>query len=117
MSSKLNNTDIERAAMTQLLIQGLRKEYAAIDKALDWAYESDYSRVSEMDEAYSALHSIIEKLILSSTSYRGMTDADEVAHNLALDMRYVTEDSLSEQEMKEREEWHWKRLKELNMAN
>ena len=103
--------------MKQLLIQGLRKEYAAIDKALDWAYESDYSMQDEMDEAYSALHSIIEKLILSSTSYRGMTDADEVAHNCALDMRYVTEDSLSKQEMKEREEWHWKRQEELNMAN
>jgi hypothetical protein len=102
--------------MKQLLIQGLRKEYAAIDKALDLAKDSNF-KFSVINGAYCALYKIIEKLILSSTSYRGMTDADEVAHNLALDMRYVTEDSLSEQEMKEREEWHWKRLEELNMAN
>ncbi len=103
--------------MMQLLIQGLRREYAAIDKALDLAYDSDHCTQIEMDEAYSALHCIIEKLILSSTSYRGMTSADEVARNCALDMRYVTEDSLSEQEMKEREEWHWKRQEELVMNN
>jgi hypothetical protein len=115
MSSKLNNTDIERAAMTQLLIQGLRKEYAAIDKALDLAKDSNF-KFSVINGAYCALHKIIEKLILSSTSYRGMTDADEAAHNLILDMRYITGD-LSEQEMKEREEWHWKRQEELNMAN
>ena len=102
--------------MKQLLIQGLRKEYAAIDKALDLAKDSNF-KFSVINGAYCALHKIIDVLILSSTSYRGMTDADEVAHNLALDMRYVTEDSLSEQEMKEREEWHWKRLEELNMAN
>lgn len=96
----------------QLLIQGLRKEYAAIDKVLGLAYDSDYCKQDEMDEAFSALHNIIEKLILSSTSYRDMADAVEIARNLVLDMRYVTKDSLSKQEMKEREEWHWKQQEE-----
>ena len=95
--------------MMQLLIQGLRKEYAAIDKVLDLAY---FCKPADVDEAYSALHSIIEKLILSATSYRGMTSAVEIARNLVLDMRYVTKDSLSKQEMKEREEWHWKQQEE-----
>ena len=98
--------------MTQLLIQGLRKEYAAIDKVLGLAYDSDYCKQDEMDEAYSALHNIIEKLILSSTSYRDMANAVEIARNLVLDMRYVTKDSLSKQEVKEREEWHWKQQEE-----
>lgn len=98
--------------MMQLLIQGLRKEYAAIDKVLGLAYDSDYCKQDEMDEAFSALHNIIEKLILSSTSYRGMTSADEIVRNCALDMRYITDICLSEQEMKEREEWHWKQQEE-----
>ena len=96
----------------QLLIQGLRKEYTAIDKVLGLAYDSDYCKQDEMDEAFSALYNIIEKLILSSTSYRDMASADEIVRNCALDMRYITDICLSEQEMKEREEWHWKQQEE-----
>lgn len=98
--------------MMQLMIQGLRKEYEAIDKALDLAFDSDYCKKETMEKAYSALYAIFRKLILSSTSYNGMTNAAEIEHQCALDMRYVTDDRLAEQEMKEREEWHWKRIEE-----
>lgn len=103
--------------MMQLLIQGLRKEYAAVYKAFSLAYRNDNCDLREMDEACCALHDIFEMLILLSTSYRGMTDVDEIVRNLDLDMRYVTEDGLSLQEEKERVAWHWKRQEELNMAN
>lgn len=98
--------------MMQLMIQGLRKEYAAIDKALDLAFDSDYCKKETMEAAYCALHEMLRTLVLSSTSYNGMTNAAEVEHQCALDIHYVTTEHLSEQEKKEREEWHWKRIEE-----
>ena len=98
--------------MMQLTIQDLRKRFKAIDKALDLAFDSDYCKKETMEDAYRALREMLRTLILSSISYNGMTNAAEIEQQCALDMYYVTADSLSEQEMKEREEWHWKRIEE-----
>ncbi len=97
--------------MMQLLIQGLRVEYEAIVKALDVASDSNRLTEQELDEAYGALHCLLDKLVLSATSYQGMTSALEINRQYSLDMQYVT-GQLSKAEMKEREEWHWKRIEE-----
>ena len=94
--------------MTLLLIQGLRHEYEALDKVFDAAWDDDTLTAEDVENAYSALDSIIEKLILSSTSYKGLTSAEEITRNSALDMQYVT-GALSEPEMRQREEWHRQR--------
>ncbi len=97
--------------MMQLLIQELKREYKAIDKILDAGWFSGELSTDEVKAAYQALDSILRKLILSQTSYNGMTDAQEIVRNSELDMKYVT-GALSEPEMKEREEWHWTRTTE-----
>jgi hypothetical protein len=98
--------------MMQLMIQGLRKEYEAIDKALDLAFDSDYCKKETMEDAYCALHEMLRTLILSSSSYNGMTNAAEIESQCARDMYYVTTEYIPEQEKKVCEEWHWKRIEE-----
>lgn len=56
---------------------------------LDDGYEFYNVSTQDVENAYSALDSILEKLILSSTSYQGMTSGLEISQNLALDMQYV----------------------------
>ncbi len=97
--------------MMQLLIQGLRAEYEALDRVLNEGFERSSLSAEDVENAYSALDSILEKLILSSSSYHGMTSGLEISHNLALDMQYVL-GHLSEPEMRQREEWHWHRCEE-----
>lgn len=97
----------------QLIIQGLRGYYAAIEKAIDAACETDRLTEDEQEEAYGALSRLAETLILSSTPYHGMTNATDIAHQCALDKQYVA-GCLSQEEMKLREEWHWKRIQEQN---
>ena len=99
--------------MMQLLIQGLRKDYEAIDKALGLAFDSDYCKKETMENAYGALYGMLRTLILSSASYQGMTNATDIAHQCTLDMQYIT-GCLSQEEMKQREEWHWERILEQN---
>ena len=98
-------------AMMKLIIQSLREEYEAIDKVLNEGFEFDNVSARDVENAYSALDSILEKLILSSTAYHGMTSGMEITENLALDMRYVV-GQMSGPEMRQREEWHWQRCDE-----
>lgn len=98
-------------AMMRLVIQDLREEYEVIDRVLNDGFEFDDVSARDVEYAYLALDSIIEKLILSSTSYHGMTSGMEINENLALDMRYVV-GQMSEPEMRQREEWHWKRAED-----
>lgn len=95
----------------QLLIKGLRDDYEAIVKALDIACESNKLTENELNEAFGALDNMLNMLILSSTSYQGITSGLEINRQCYLDMQYV-KGFLSEQEMKEREAWHWKRIEE-----
>lgn len=99
--------------MMQLIIQGLHSYYAAIEKAIDAACETDRLTEDEQEEAYGALSRLAETLILSSASYQGMTNATDIARQCALDKQYVA-GCLSEEEMKQREDWHWKRIQEQN---
>lgn len=66
---------------------------------LDDGYEFYNVSTQDVENAYSALDSILEKLILSSISYQGMTSGLEISQNLALDMQYVL-GHLSESEMR-----------------
>ncbi len=55
--------------MMQLLIQDLRSRYVAIEKAIAAACVTDRLTEDEQEEAYCALSSLAETLILSSASY------------------------------------------------
>lgn len=95
--------------MTLLLIQYLRREYMTIGKAISEACITEH----EKDKAYAALYSLASNLILSNFPYRDMKLTGYVADQSSLDMKYV-QDALSEEEMKQREEWHWERILEQN---
>lgn len=100
--------------MAQLHIQRLREEYQAIDNMLDTCWKSDdvIATSENIKAAYHALDSILKRLLaVRSLDYK-IEDANEMAHNWVLDMRYVT-GALSEPEMREREKWHWEQRQRL----
>ncbi len=91
--------------MMQLLIEGLKPEYAVLRAAIESATSCD------KDACIGALNCICNKLVLSSTVYQDMRDGRAIVENAAKDMEYVRGE-LTEEEERERIDWHYSRLEE-----
>ncbi len=95
----------------KLRIQVLREEYETIANVLDGCLMlgSEYTTEEGVEAAHQALEGIIRSLLAMEVDIPEGADMKEIAHNWCLDAQYVT-GRLSEEEMEEREAWHWQRV-------
>lgn len=91
--------------MMQLLIEGLKSEYAVLKAAID------NTTTCDKDTCMNVLNSVFRKVVLSSTSYIGLQNAREIIINCEMDMAFVRGE-LTQKEENERKEWHYSRITE-----
>lgn len=97
--------------MMRLTIEGLKPKYAMIEKAIGSA------RVDDEDKQLGmfALDELCRMLVLSSDTYEGMASGLDIVRNAERDMAFVRGE-LTEEEEKERLDWHYARLEERDRA-
>ena len=93
--------------MMQLLIESLRKDYEAFDRLYDKALNIP-DLTADLDDTVDAIRDMLERTLRLSTSYIGL-NVEERAKNIELDVQYI-EGLMGEFDMREREDWHYKRL-------